>query len=159
MPGVLFGVSNDLLWLRPPLRGLTLAALALAFAAIGPDIASCLRADCRTESRSSIRTASKRKPGSRPGFLFDGCLTMTYFRMGNPHYHRRATVSRSCSGWEGVVPAGYDRQALTFGFARVMCPGEAAFGRSKFGLDRRKHRTTGQHSRLWGQAARAISTG
>ena len=40
---------------------------------------------------------------------------MTYFRMGNPHYHRRATVSRSCSGWEGVVPAGYDRQALTFG--------------------------------------------
>ena len=38
---------------------------------------------------------------------------MTYFRMGNPHYHRRATVSRSCSGWEGVVPAGYGRQALT----------------------------------------------
>ena len=38
---------------------------------------------------------------------------MTYFRMGNPHYHRRAAVSRSCSGWEGVVPAGYGRQALT----------------------------------------------
>ena len=37
---------------------------------------------------------------------------MTYFRMGNPHYHRRAAVSRSCSGWEGVVPAGYGRQAL-----------------------------------------------
>ena len=29
------------------------------------------------------------------------------------HYHRRAAVSRSCSGWEGVVPAGYGRQALT----------------------------------------------
>ena len=43
---------------------------------------------------------------------------MTYFRMGNPHYHRRATVSRSCSGWEGVVPAGYGRQALTVGRAR-----------------------------------------
>ena len=42
---------------------------------------------------------------------------MTYFRMGNPHYHRRATVSRSCSGWEGVVPAGYGRQALTVGRA------------------------------------------
>ena len=39
---------------------------------------------------------------------------MTYFRMGNPHYHRRAAVSRSCSGWEGVVPAGYGRQALTW---------------------------------------------
>ena len=37
---------------------------------------------------------------------------MTYFRMGNPHYHRRAAVSRSCSGWEGVVPAGYGRQTL-----------------------------------------------
>ena len=37
---------------------------------------------------------------------------MTYFRMGNPHYHRRAAVSRSCSGWEGVGPAGYGRQAL-----------------------------------------------
>ena len=43
---------------------------------------------------------------------------MTYFRMGNPHYHRRAAVSRSCSGWEGVVPAGYGRQALTVGRAR-----------------------------------------
>ena len=46
------------------------------------------------------------------GRLLFGCLTMTYFRMGTPHYHRRATVSRSCSGWEGVVPAGYGRQAL-----------------------------------------------
>ena len=37
---------------------------------------------------------------------------MTYFRTGSPYYHRRAAVSRSCSGWEGVVPAGYGRQAL-----------------------------------------------
>jgi hypothetical protein len=37
---------------------------------------------------------------------------MTYFRMGNPHYHWRAAVSRSCSGWEGVGPAGCGRQAL-----------------------------------------------
>ena len=41
-----------------------------------------------------------------------GSLTMTYFRTGNPYYHRRAAVSRSCSGWEGVGPAGYGRQAL-----------------------------------------------
>ena len=45
---------------------------------------------------------------------------MTYFRTGNPHYHRRATVSRSCSGWEGVGPAGYGRQALTG--SAVSCP-------------------------------------
>ena len=37
---------------------------------------------------------------------------MTYFRTGGPYYHRRAAVSRSCSGWEGVGPAGYGRQAL-----------------------------------------------
>ena len=49
----------------------------------------------------------------------EGCLTMTYFRMGNPHYHRRAAVSRSCSGWEGVVPAGYGRQALRFRLSAV----------------------------------------
>ena len=27
------------------------------------------------------------------------------------HYHRRGFVSRSCSGWEGVGPKGYGRQA------------------------------------------------
>ena len=37
---------------------------------------------------------------------------MTYFRTGTPYYHRRTAVSRSCSGWEGVGPAGYGRQAL-----------------------------------------------
>ena len=41
-----------------------------------------------------------------------GSLTMTYFRMGNPHYHRRNFVSRSCSGWEGVVPKRYGRQTI-----------------------------------------------
>ena len=33
---------------------------------------------------------------------------------GNPHYHWRRSVSRSCSGWEGVVPLRYGRQAKTF---------------------------------------------
>jgi len=43
---------------------------------------------------------------------------MTYFHMGAPHYHRRGFVSRSCSGWEGVVPKRYGRQTLT-GRSRV----------------------------------------
>jgi hypothetical protein len=30
---------------------------------------------------------------------------------GDPHYHRRGVVSRSCSGWEGVVPTRYGHQA------------------------------------------------
>ena len=29
------------------------------------------------------------------------------------HYHRRGLVSRSCSGWEGVVPRRYVRQTVT----------------------------------------------
>ena len=30
---------------------------------------------------------------------------------GYPHYHWRGVVSRSCSGWEGVVPTRYGHQA------------------------------------------------
>ena len=45
---------------------------------------------------------------------------MTYFRMGNPHYHRRDFVSRSCSGWEGVVPKRYGRQTLTCMLCRFL---------------------------------------
>jgi hypothetical protein len=46
---------------------------------------------------------------------------MTYFRMGNPYYHRRDTVSRPCSGWEGVGPARYARQEF-FWFSRGFGP-------------------------------------
>ena len=44
---------------------------------------------------------------------------MTYFRTGSPYYHRRAAVSRSCSGWEGVGPAGCGRQALEVGRSKA----------------------------------------
>ena len=37
---------------------------------------------------------------------------MTYFHGRAAHYHRRVGVSRSCSGWEGVVPPSYGRQAV-----------------------------------------------
>ena len=56
---------------------------------------------------------------TRRAVLFEGCLTMTYFRTGDPYYHRRLTVSRSCSGWEGVGPAGCGRQALMVGRSRA----------------------------------------
>ena len=46
--------------------------------------------------------------------LFMGRLAVTYFRAGNPHYHRRRVVSPSCSGWEGVGPTRYGRQAKLF---------------------------------------------
>jgi hypothetical protein len=59
------------------------------------------------ESATEMQTALR----EGRAVCIEGCLTMTYFRTGNPYYHRRAAVSRSCSGWEGVVPAGYGRQA------------------------------------------------
>ena len=62
-------------------------------------------------------------------------LAVTYFRTGNPHYHRRDVVSRPCSGWEGVGPTRYGRQAIrgsgpeTKHWAWGL--GGDAFGRSK----------------------------
>ena len=53
------------------------------------------------------------------GVWFCKALAMTYFLTGNPQYHRRAAVSRSCSGWEGVGPTRYGRQEF----------GSCAFGR------------------------------
>ena len=35
------------------------------------------------------------------------------------HYHWRGLVSRSCSGWEGVVPRRYVRQTVTCTVRRV----------------------------------------
>ena len=42
-----------------------------------------------------------------------GCLAVTYFRERGAHYHWRDSVSRSCSGREGVGPEGYCRQTET----------------------------------------------
>ena len=45
------------------------------------------------------------------------------------HYHWRGLVSRSCSGWEGVVPRRYVRQTVTC-TARRALGGERQIGRS-----------------------------
>ena len=47
---------------------------------------------------------------------------MSYFHGREAHYHRRKSVSRSCSGWEGVVPLHYGRQTKLAG----MLPGPVA---------------------------------
>ena len=60
--------------------------------------ASALAAQKQTPHRSPVRRLSC------------GALAMTYFLTGNPQYHRRGVVSRSCSGWEGVGPTRYGRQ-------------------------------------------------
>ena len=87
---------------------------------------------------------------------------MTYFRTGNLHYHRRAAVSRSCSRWEGVGPAGCCRQALSVGDRTCIASDTAPFTEreeAKRGLDCANTVTVKQCSQLWDQAARAISIG
>lgn len=52
-----------------------------------------------------------------------GSLVLTYFRERGAHYHWRGLVSRSCSGWEGVVPRRYGHQTETgydLGLRQVM---------------------------------------
>ena len=66
-----------------------------------------------------MRQKQKARPLSRPGFS-DGALAMTYFLTGNPQYHRRGVVSRSCSGWEGVGPTRYGRQEFWNEGSRVL---------------------------------------
>ena len=63
--------------------------------------------------RGFFRRRKRRNPTfSGWGFcLLRRSLTITYFHTGNPHYHRRGVVSRSCSGWEGVGPTRYGHQA------------------------------------------------
>ena len=45
------------------------------------------------------------------GNVVEGSLAVTYFRTRDVHYHWRNFVSWSCSGWEGVGPKRYGRQA------------------------------------------------
>src|SRR5450755_4658662 len=62
-------------------------------------------------SPAGLRAGNKKaQPPGEIGLFHFRNLTMTYFRMGNPYYHRRGSVSRPCSGWEGVGPERYARQ-------------------------------------------------
>lgn len=75
---------------------------------------------------------SKTPRGFPGAFAVEVSLAVTYFRVRNAHYHRRLSVSRSCSGWEGVGPEGYCHQAFRWSAAGV-AQGDAsrdAFGKS-----------------------------
>jgi hypothetical protein len=77
-----------------------------------------------------------------PGFplgrvALEVSLAVTYFRVRNAHYHRRLSVSRSCSGWEGVVPEGYCHQAFRWsaaGTAGCRADRDAFWKKSGFGV-------------------------
>lgn len=66
---------------------------------------------CSRRTPCSRLIKHKAPAGIREGLCLWGRLAVTYFRAGNPHYHRRRVVSPSCSGWEGVGPTRYGRQA------------------------------------------------
>ena len=68
---------------------------------------ACFRPDAGHRSRAP----NKKAHPLWDGLFHFGRLAVTYFRAGNPHYHRRRVVSPSCSGWEGVGPTRYGRQA------------------------------------------------
>ncbi len=53
----------------------------------------------------------QKPPPYRAGVLGLGEPDDYLLSHGNPHYHRRRVVSRSCSGWEGVGPTRYGHQA------------------------------------------------
>ena len=74
------------------------------------------------EAASLPRVFDKKTRTPYGFFLKGGCLTMSYFHGREAHYHRRKSVSRSCSGWEGVVPLRYGRQTKLAG----MLPGPVA---------------------------------
>ncbi|WP_208452217.1 hypothetical protein, partial [Burkholderia gladioli] len=58
-----------------------------------------LPAQLRCADWISFLAAEKTKPPlpRATGVVMKGSLTITYFHTGNPHYHRRGVVSRSCS--------------------------------------------------------------
>ena len=75
---------------------------------------------------------------------------------GNPHYHRRRVVSRSCSGWEGVGPTRYGHQAK-----RVVAPLRSATNREEAVILGCAYRTRESNMSLWiaaGAVARRRST-
>ena len=79
-----------------------------------------------------------------------------------PHYHRRRAVSLLSSGWDQVVPTRYDRQANCDRFGSWRQSG-SQIDEAKLcagGSHRRnRHQPQSARTRLYGQAARAISTG
>ena len=78
----------------------------------GTELSKEAETGLRTKELSTIAAAPKQKPPhlSTRGFSHkkpDDDLLSHWLQ----HYHRRKVVSRSCSGWEGVVPTRYGHQA------------------------------------------------
>src|SRR5690349_8947591 len=80
---------------------------------------------------------------------------MTYFLTGNPQYHRRDVVSRSCSGWEGVGPTRYGRQEF---WKKVALGTELCIASCVRGCPRGAHDAQGYRVKPHGQLVLVSST-
>ena len=103
----------------------------------------------------------KKKPQllKQLGLIGMRCLAVTYFRMGDPHYHRRTTVSLPSSGWDRVVHARYVHQANRFGGAlKSAVTGLSTVWKSVLSCWISFLSTAQTDWVLYGQASRVIST-
>ena len=58
---------------------------------------------------------TKKKARTEYGLFHEWVSDDVLLSRARAHYHRRKSVSRSCSGWEGVVPLRYGRQTKLVG--------------------------------------------
>ena len=64
-----------------------------------------------TPEERGAECANKKAPLVRVGAFYYKVPGSDLLSHANAHYHRRDSVSRPCSGWEGVGPKRYGRQA------------------------------------------------
>ena len=70
----------------------------------------------KTSTENVMRKVqTKKKPVRCTGFFMNRVSDDVLLSRARAHYHRRKSVSRSCSGWEGVVPLRYGRQTKLVG--------------------------------------------
>ena len=65
--------------------------------------------------KHATKDIDKKKPVQSTGFFMNRVSDDVLLSRARAHYHRRKSVSRSCSGWEGVVPLRYGRQTKLVG--------------------------------------------
>ena len=69
----------------------------------------------KTNGEGRRRHTDEKKARTEYGLFMNRVSDDVLLSRARAHYHRRKSVSRSCSGWEGVVPLRYGRQTKLVG--------------------------------------------
>ena len=69
----------------------------------------------RRTNKDGRRCIDEKKARTEYGLFDEWVSDDVLLSRARAHYHRRKSVSRSCSGWEGVVPLRYGRQTKLVG--------------------------------------------